>query len=143
LYCLDVWSVTLQLQGQIFVNASLTEAFCMAIVEAASAGLLVVSTRVGGVPEVTDIAGNTTAPASSSSSSCDMAGPCRSADQTGHTDILGRTDEWALALPCSFEASAAAAAAVAVSSETAGSNMSAPCNQLPLMMQRLSTGNAV
>jgi phosphatidylinositol glycan class A protein len=41
-----------QLQGQIFVNASLTEAFCMAIVEAASAGLLVVSTRVGGVPEV-------------------------------------------------------------------------------------------
>lgn len=41
-----------QLQGHIFVNASLTEAFCMAIVEAASAGLLVVSTRVGGVPEV-------------------------------------------------------------------------------------------
>ncbi|KAF6266378.1 glycosyl transferase [Scenedesmus sp. NREL 46B-D3] len=40
------------LQGDIFVNASLTEAFCMAIVEAASAGLLVVSTRVGGVPEV-------------------------------------------------------------------------------------------
>eukprot|EP00878_Enallax_costatus_P023197 GHUV01024662.1.p1 GENE.GHUV01024662.1~~GHUV01024662.1.p1 ORF type:complete len:223 (+),score=76.63 GHUV01024662.1:670-1338(+) len=40
------------LQGHIFVNASLTEAFCMAIVEAASAGLLVVSTRVGGVPEV-------------------------------------------------------------------------------------------
>ncbi|KAF8057928.1 hypothetical protein HT031_005874 [Scenedesmus sp. PABB004] len=39
------------LQGHIFVNASLTEAFCMAIVEAASAGLLVVSTRVGGVPE--------------------------------------------------------------------------------------------
>jgi hypothetical protein len=36
----------------VFVNASLTEAFCMAIVEAASAGLLVVSTRVGGVPEV-------------------------------------------------------------------------------------------
>jgi phosphatidylinositol glycan class A protein len=43
---------SVQLQGQIFVNASLTEAFCMAIVEAASAGLLVVSTRVGGVPEV-------------------------------------------------------------------------------------------
>jgi hypothetical protein len=41
-----------QLQGHIFINASLTEAFCMAIVEAASAGLLVVSTRVGGVPEV-------------------------------------------------------------------------------------------
>lgn len=42
----------MQLQGHIFVNASLTEAFCMAIVEAASVGLLVVSTRVGGVPEV-------------------------------------------------------------------------------------------
>ena len=41
-----------QLQGHIFINASLTEAFCMAIVEAASVGLLVVSTRVGGVPEV-------------------------------------------------------------------------------------------
>ena len=40
------------LRGDVFVNASLTEAFCMAIVEAASAGLLVVSTRVGGVPEV-------------------------------------------------------------------------------------------
>ena len=40
------------IQGDIFVNASLTEAFCIAIVEAAAAGLLVVSTRVGGVPEV-------------------------------------------------------------------------------------------
>ncbi|CAD7695753.1 unnamed protein product [Ostreobium quekettii] len=39
-------------RGQIFLNASLTEAFCMAIVEAASVGLRVVSTRVGGVPEV-------------------------------------------------------------------------------------------
>lgn len=34
------------------MNCSLTEAFCIAIVEAASCGLLVVSTRVGGVPEV-------------------------------------------------------------------------------------------
>ncbi|WVZ22708.1 hypothetical protein V8G54_001252 [Vigna mungo] len=33
-------------------NFSLTEAFCMAILEAASCGLLTVSTRVGGVPEV-------------------------------------------------------------------------------------------
>ena len=41
-----------QVQGDIFINASLTEAFCMAIVEAAAAGLLVVSTAVGGVPEV-------------------------------------------------------------------------------------------
>jgi phosphatidylinositol N-acetylglucosaminyltransferase subunit A len=39
-------------QGHVFVNCSLTEAFCIAIVEAACAGLLVVSTRVGGVPEV-------------------------------------------------------------------------------------------
>ncbi len=39
-------------QGHIFLNASLTEAFCMAIVEAAAVGLVVVSTRVGGVPEV-------------------------------------------------------------------------------------------
>lgn len=39
-------------QGDIFLNCSLTEAFCMAIVEAASCGLLVVSTNVGGVPEV-------------------------------------------------------------------------------------------
>ena len=41
-----------QVQGHIFINASLTEAFCMAVVEAAAAGLLVVSTAVGGVPEV-------------------------------------------------------------------------------------------
>lgn len=38
--------------GDIFLNASLTEAFCMAIVEAASCGLQVVSTSVGGIPEV-------------------------------------------------------------------------------------------
>ncbi|XP_004529462.1 N-acetylglucosaminyl-phosphatidylinositol biosynthetic protein isoform X1 [Ceratitis capitata] len=39
-------------RGHIFVNTSLTEAYCMAIVEAASCGLQVVSTRVGGIPEV-------------------------------------------------------------------------------------------
>eukprot|EP00742_Colponemidia_sp_Colp-10_P004449 GILJ01004749.1.p1 GENE.GILJ01004749.1~~GILJ01004749.1.p1 ORF type:complete len:470 (-),score=50.19 GILJ01004749.1:157-1455(-) len=39
-------------RGHIFLNTSLTEAFCIAIVEAASCGLLVVSTRVGGIPEV-------------------------------------------------------------------------------------------
>lgn len=39
-------------RGQIFLNTSLTEAFCIAILEAASCGLLVVSTKVGGVPEV-------------------------------------------------------------------------------------------
>eukprot|EP00897_Mesotaenium_endlicherianum_P005684 jgi/Mesen1/5143/ME000255S04118 len=39
-------------QGHIFLNTSLTEAFCIAILEAACCGLLTVSTRVGGVPEV-------------------------------------------------------------------------------------------
>nr|CAG4645493.1 EOG090X0515 [Lynceus sp. MCZ IZ 141354] len=39
-------------KGDIFINTSLTEAFCMAIVEAASCGLQIVSTRVGGIPEV-------------------------------------------------------------------------------------------
>lgn len=42
----------LLIQGQIFLNCSLTEAFCVSLVEAAAAGLLVVSTKVGGVPEV-------------------------------------------------------------------------------------------
>jgi phosphatidylinositol glycan class A protein len=36
----------------LFCFSSLTEAFCIAILEAASCGLLTVSTRVGGVPEV-------------------------------------------------------------------------------------------
>eukprot|EP00041_Stephanoeca_diplocostata_P011294 m.183760 g.183760 ORF g.183760 m.183760 type:complete len:465 (+) comp18487_c0_seq4:111-1505(+) len=39
-------------RGDIFLNCSLTESFCIANVEAASTGLIVVSTRVGGVPEV-------------------------------------------------------------------------------------------
>ena len=39
-------------RGHIFLNASLTEAFCIAILEAASCGLLCVSTNVGGIPEV-------------------------------------------------------------------------------------------
>lgn len=39
-------------RGDIFLNTSLTEAFCIAIVEAACCGLQVISTRVGGVPEV-------------------------------------------------------------------------------------------
>ena len=34
------------------MNTSLTEAFCIAILEAASCGLLCVSTNVGGIPEV-------------------------------------------------------------------------------------------
>ncbi|CAI5475161.1 unnamed protein product [Closterium sp. Yama58-4] len=40
------------IQGHIFLNSSLTEAFCIAILEAACCGLFVVATRVGGVPEV-------------------------------------------------------------------------------------------
>uniref|UniRef100_A0A914N749 phosphatidylinositol N-acetylglucosaminyltransferase n=1 Tax=Meloidogyne incognita TaxID=6306 RepID=A0A914N749_MELIC len=40
------------IQGQIFLNTSLTDAFCMSIVEAACCGLHVVSTKVGGIPEV-------------------------------------------------------------------------------------------
>jgi len=39
-------------RGHIFLNCSLTESFCMALLEAASCGLFVVSTKVGGVPEV-------------------------------------------------------------------------------------------
>lgn len=39
-------------QGDVFLNCSLTESFCIAILEAACCGLLVVSTNVGGVPEV-------------------------------------------------------------------------------------------
>ncbi|PWN90713.1 hypothetical protein FA10DRAFT_301922 [Acaromyces ingoldii] len=39
-------------KGHVFLNTSLTEAFGTGIVEAASCGLLVVSTRVGGIPEV-------------------------------------------------------------------------------------------
>lgn len=42
----------LLMRGDVFLNTSLTEAFCMAIVEAVSCGLTVVSTSVGGIPEV-------------------------------------------------------------------------------------------
>ncbi|KAK0204228.1 hypothetical protein DFS33DRAFT_1434186 [Desarmillaria ectypa] len=40
------------MQGAIFLNTSLTESFGSAILEAACAGLYVVSTRVGGVPKI-------------------------------------------------------------------------------------------
>lgn len=46
----DVRSVLVQ--GSIFMNTSLTESFGIAILEAACAGLYVVSTRVGGIPEI-------------------------------------------------------------------------------------------
>jgi len=39
-------------RGHIFLNTSLTEAFCIAIVEAASCGLKIVTTNVGGITEV-------------------------------------------------------------------------------------------
>jgi len=39
-------------RGQIYLNTSLTEAFGISIIEAASTGLFVVSTKVGGVPEI-------------------------------------------------------------------------------------------
>ena len=39
-------------RGHVFLNTSLTEAFGIAILEAVSCGLTVVSTRVGGVPEI-------------------------------------------------------------------------------------------
>jgi phosphatidylinositol glycan class A protein len=39
-------------RGHIFLNCSLTESFCIALLEAACCGLFVVSTKVGGVPEV-------------------------------------------------------------------------------------------
>lgn len=38
--------------GDIFLNTSLTETFCMAILEAAACGLIVVSTNVGGIHEI-------------------------------------------------------------------------------------------
>ena len=38
--------------GNVFLNCSLAESFCIAILEAASAGLFVISTNIGGVSEV-------------------------------------------------------------------------------------------
>lgn len=40
------------IQGQIYLHPSLTEAFGTVLVEAASCGLFVVTTKVGGIPEV-------------------------------------------------------------------------------------------
>jgi len=39
-------------RGHLFLNCSHTESFCMALLEAASCGLFIVSTAVGGIPEV-------------------------------------------------------------------------------------------
>lgn len=44
------WQVLVR--GHIYLNTSLTEAFGISIIEAACAGLFVVATRVGGVPEI-------------------------------------------------------------------------------------------
>jgi len=46
----DVWAVLRR--GHIFLSASLTESFGIAVLEAACCGMLVVATAVGGVPEV-------------------------------------------------------------------------------------------
>ncbi len=51
-HLLRLTSVQVLQQGSIFMNTSLTESFGIAILEAACAGLHVVSTRVGGVPEI-------------------------------------------------------------------------------------------
>ena len=42
----------IMIKGNIYLNTSLTESFCIAIVEAASTGLYIVTTDVGGVGEV-------------------------------------------------------------------------------------------
>lgn len=39
-------------RGHIYLNTSLTESFGIVLLEAASTGLFVVSTKVGGIPEV-------------------------------------------------------------------------------------------
>jgi phosphatidylinositol glycan class A protein len=39
-------------RAHVFLNCSLTESFCIAILEAACCGCLVVATKVGGMPEV-------------------------------------------------------------------------------------------
>ena len=39
-------------RGHIFLNTSITEAFCISALEAASVGLKVVTTNVGGTPEI-------------------------------------------------------------------------------------------
>ena len=38
--------------GDIFLNTSVSEAFCIAILEAASCGLYICSTNVGGINEI-------------------------------------------------------------------------------------------
>lgn len=63
-------------RGHIFVNASLTEAFCISLVEAASVGLLVVSTRVGGVPEVGRCIGDTLAAVCCNHADLQSEAPC-------------------------------------------------------------------
>lgn len=39
-------------RGHIFINTSIAEAFCIAVLEAVACGLKVVSTNVGGIPEI-------------------------------------------------------------------------------------------
>ena len=39
-------------RGHIFINTSISEAFCIAVLEAVACGLKVVTTDVGGIPEI-------------------------------------------------------------------------------------------
>lgn len=64
-------------RGQIFLNTSLTEAFGTSIIEATCAGLYVVTTRVGGIPELLP------------SSMMRLAAP--------HAHDIVRATEWAIA----------------------------------------------
>lgn len=38
--------------GDIFLNVSISEAFCIAILEAAACGLYILSTKIGGIQEI-------------------------------------------------------------------------------------------
>ena len=71
-------------RGHIFLNTSLTEAFCIAIVEAAACGLMVVSTNVGGVPEVLP-----------QGAECLFSGPSRPLDASfGPFDLILKAFSW-------------------------------------------------
>lgn len=51
-YIIIIYYYYYQIRGHIFLNCSLTESFCIALLEAVSCGLISVSTNVGGIPEI-------------------------------------------------------------------------------------------